>query len=104
MTPEVKAAIAGPRHGATIDLQARTISAEACTWKVQQSLLKITSGKDDVEHPRVPRSCPGGVTVRRAVSTTLSVAWNAKRSDEDCSKVTAWALPAGTTSRRRARR
>jgi len=97
VTPEVRTAIAGPRHGATIDLQLRTISAEACTWKVNpRSLtLKITSGKDDIWSSReCPRVLPRQeVTVRRAVSTTLSVAWNAKRSDEDCSKVTAWALP-----------
>lgn len=97
VTPEVTTAIAGPRHGATIDLQLRTISAEACTWKVNpRSLtLKITSGKDDIWSSReCPRVLPRQeVTVRRAVSTTLSVAWNAKRSDEDCSKVTDWALP-----------
>ncbi|WP_244931217.1 hypothetical protein [Nocardioides sp. W7] len=97
VTPEVRTAVAGPRNGVAIDLQLRTISDEACTWKVSAKTLtlKITSGKDDIwtsrECPRVlPRQ---QVTVRSAVTTTLSVAWNARRSDEDCSKLTEWALP-----------
>lgn len=97
VTPEVTAAVAGPRNGVAIDLQLRTISDEACTWTVSPRTLtlKITSGKDDIWSSReCPRVLPRQeVTVRRAVSTTLSVAWNAKRSDEDCSKVTEWALP-----------
>jgi hypothetical protein len=97
VTPEVGEAIAGPRYGVTVTLQLRTIVAEACTWKVSPSTLsvKITSGDDDIwssrECPRAIAAQP--VTVRSAESTTVSFTWNARRSDEDCSKLTEYAMP-----------
>lgn len=97
VTPEVTEAVAGPRHGVTIALQVRTITDEACTWTVSARTLtmKITSGKDDIWSSReCPRVLPKQrVTLRRAESTTLNVTWNARRSDEECSKLTAWAMP-----------
>lgn len=97
VTPEVGEAIAGPRYGVTLTLQLRTITDEACTWKVSPLTLsvKITSGDDDIwssrECPRVLPSQP--VTVRNTESTTVSFTWNAKRSDEDCSRLTEYAMP-----------
>lgn len=97
VTPEVGEAIGGPQHGVTIQLQVRSISEEACTWKVSPSTLslKITSGSDDIWSSReCPRVIPQQrVTVRRAESTTLGVVWNSRRSDEECSRLTEWAAP-----------
>ena len=43
------------------------------------------------------RQCRGrsrsDVTVRRAVTTNLGVTWKARRSDDTCSRLTAWAMP-----------
>jgi hypothetical protein len=99
VTPDVTQAVAGPTGGVVIELQVRTISDEACTWKVSPTSLtmKITSGSDDIWSSReCPRVLPKQtVTVRKAATTTLTVEWNARRSDEDCSRQTAWALPGG---------
>jgi hypothetical protein len=97
VTPEVAEAIAGPRYGVAITLQLRTITAEACTWKVSPTTLsvKINSGQDDIWSSReCPKAVPAQeVTVRQAVSTTVTLAWDAKRSDEDCSRLTEYAMP-----------
>ncbi|NPC98591.1 hypothetical protein [Nocardioides sp. zg-DK7169] len=97
VTPEVGTAIAGPDHGVDIVLSLRTLTAEACTWTVSPRTLtlKITSGNDDIWFSQ---HCPRAietqeVTVRRAVSTTITVPWNARRSDADCSSQTEWAMP-----------
>jgi hypothetical protein len=78
-------------------LELRTIEAEACTWEVSPGTLtlKITSGKDDIWASRhCPRAVPTrDVVVRSAVSTSIAVTWNARRSDEECSQLTHWALP-----------
>lgn len=95
VTPTVDEAVGG--SPITIVLELRTIAAEACTWQVspQSVSVKITSGKDDIwtslECPRaVPRK---DVVVRQAVSTEVEVTWSARRSDEGCTRNTAWALP-----------
>ena len=31
--------------------------------------------------------------VRKAVSTTVDVSWNSRRSDDTCSRLTEWAMP-----------
>lgn len=97
VTPEVTEAIGGPDHGVVISLEVRSVTDEACTWKVSASSLavKITSGNDDIWSSR---ECPRAIaaqqlTVRRAVSATVTLTWNARRSDEDCSRLTEWALP-----------
>lgn len=99
VTPDVTRAVAGPTGGVVIELQVRTITDEACTWKVSPSSLtmKITSGSDDIWSSRecarvLPKQT---VTVRKAATTTLTVEWNARRSDEECSRQTDWALPGG---------
>jgi hypothetical protein len=78
-------------------LELRTIAAEACTWEASPETLtlKITSGKDDIWSSRqCPRAVPSrSVVVRSAVSTSIGVRWNARRSDEACSRLTHWALP-----------
>ncbi|QZY29429.1 hypothetical protein [Nocardioides coralli] len=95
VTPTLDDAVGG--SPITIVLELRTIAAEACTWQVspQSVTVKITSGKDDIwsslDCPRaVPRE---DVVVRNSVSTEVEVTWSARRSDEGCTRNTAWALP-----------
>ncbi|GAB2771606.1 hypothetical protein GCM10027020_25910 [Nocardioides salsibiostraticola] len=95
VTPLVPEAIAG--SGVPIVLQLRTNFAEACTWEVSANhvTVKITSGDDDVWSTL---DCPGpvpveDVVVRRDVTSTVGLVWGAKRSDDDCSALTDWALP-----------
>ncbi len=95
VTPEVPKAIAGSSVRIVVGL--RTIESEACTWRVSpESLtLKITSGKDDIWSSR---QCPRAVStsdvvVRSAVTRNVAVYWSSKRSDDECSRQTTWALP-----------
>lgn len=93
--PDVRKPVGG--EDVTIVLKLRTISADACTWRVSHDslTLKITSGKDDVWSSReCPRAIPRStVVVRKAVTTSVDVTWNAKRSDDTCSRQTEWAMP-----------
>ena len=96
VTPKVDNGVAG--RDVTIALQLRTMTAEACTWRVSHDAvtLAVTSGKDAIWNSR---SCPHAiprrdVVVRKAATTTVAVVWKqAKRSDADCSSRTTWALP-----------
>jgi hypothetical protein len=95
VTPSVADPVAG--SDVRIDLELRTIFSEACTWEVSsESLtLKITSGDDEIW---TSRQCPRAierqeVTLRRDHTTKVDVTWNARRSDEECSRLTSWALP-----------
>lgn len=96
VTPEIDHAAAGTR-GVFIVLSLRTLDSEACTWRISSKHLtvKITSGKDDIWSSRqCPRAIPvRDVIVRRAVTTTVGLTWNARRSDDGCSRLTEWALP-----------
>ena len=95
-TPVVKKRVPGGSD-VFIVVKLRTLTTPACTWRVspQTLTLKITSGKDDIWTTRqCPRSVPSReVVVRSAVTTRVGVTWNARRSDEDCSKWAKWALP-----------
>jgi hypothetical protein len=97
VTPEVKKSVAGPHGDVFIVLSLRTIDSAACTWRVSHDTLtmKISSGKDDIWTSRqCPRAIPASsVVVRQDVSTTIGVTWSGRRSDEDCSRLTDWALP-----------
>lgn len=95
VTPVITEVVGGRK--VPIELDVRTISDEACTWRVSPGhlTLSITSGADDIWSSQ---QCPAAIPVtdlivRRAVSTSLTVAWNGKRSDEDCSRLTGWAMP-----------
>lgn len=95
VTPSVEEPVAG--SDVRIDLELRTIVAEACTWEVSADslTLKITSGDDEIW---TSRHCPRAVerqevTLRRDHTTKVGVTWNARRSDEECSRFTSWALP-----------
>jgi hypothetical protein len=93
--PKVEDAVAG--RDVSIALVLRTLESEACTWQVspQTVTLKISSGKDDIWSTRqCPRAIPTrDVVVRRDEPTSVDVTWSARRSDEECSRLTEWALP-----------
>jgi hypothetical protein len=95
VTPVAKDTVAG--SPVTFVLELRTISSPACTWQVspQTVTVKVSSGKDDIWSSReCPRAVPNQrVVVRDNVSTEVSVTWSARRSDEECSRLTDWALP-----------
>lgn len=95
VTPVVHNAVGG--RDVTFVLKLRTIESAACTWRVgpESLTLKVTSGKDEIWFSRhCPKALPREtVVVRRAKATRLRVEWNAKRSDEDCSALTSWAMP-----------
>ncbi|MBZ5734864.1 hypothetical protein K8Z61_10190 [Nocardioides sp. TRM66260-LWL] len=81
-----------------ITLSLRTDTTPACTWSpsAQHLTVKISRAADDVWSSRqCPGALPGGeVTVRQAVATRVRVVWNGRLSDDECSRLTAWALPA----------
>jgi hypothetical protein len=95
VTPEVRDPIGG--GDIVISLSLHTVVADACTWEVSDKTLtlKITSGRDDIWSSR---QCPQAIidssaVVRREVASYVSVTWNAKRSDANCSRLTEWAMP-----------
>ncbi len=95
VTPTAVDAVAG--RDVVILLELRTIVDPACTWRVSSGNLsvKLTSGADDIwSSQQCPRVVPvKDVVVRSAEPTTVALVWNAKRSDEECSRLTDWALP-----------
>jgi hypothetical protein len=95
VVPRVEDAVGGQDVAITLALQ--TSESAACTWQVSPRTvtLKITSGKDDIWSSReCPRAIPTrDVVVRQAEPTSVEVTWNARRSDEECSQQTQWAMP-----------
>ena len=95
VTPTVANAVAG--RDVFLVLELRTIEAEACTWEVSPETLtiRITSGKDDIWASRqCPRAVPTrSVVVRSAAATSVGVTWSGRRSDDECSRLTHWAMP-----------
>lgn len=95
VTPTVRKPVAG--EPVTFALELRTITTPACTWQVSPSTLtmKITSGDDDIWTSQdCPRAIPSeDVVVRNNVGTEVEVTWSGRRSDDDCSRLTEWALP-----------
>ncbi|HEX5919154.1 MAG TPA: hypothetical protein VFY76_14940 [Nocardioides sp.] len=94
-TPVLTSAAGGADVPITINL--RTIDTEACTWQASPETMTvtITSGSDYIWSSReCPASIPPqDVVVRQAVDAPVVVTWSAKRSDEECTKWTAWAMP-----------
>ena len=95
VTPTVENPVAGRTVFMVLEL--RTGSSLACTWQVSPETLtlKITSGKDEIWSSRqCPRAVPTqDVVVRNAVTTKVGVRWSGRRSDDECSRLTQWALP-----------
>lgn len=95
ITPTVPSPIGGSDVQILLNLQTRT--SAACTWHLSADTMRldIVSGSDQIW---LSRECPAAipeqdVVVRLASVTQVPVVWNARRSDEDCSDRTAWALP-----------
>lgn len=80
-----------------IRLRLRTREAAACTWQVSRDTVtvSITSGDDDIWSSReCPKAIPTeDVVLRSAKATRVVIAWNARRSDDECSEYTNWAMP-----------
>lgn len=95
VTPSAVDAVAG--RDVVLLLSLRTLVDPACTWRVSSGTLsvKLTSGDDDIwSSQQCPAAVPvKDVVVRSAEATTVALVWNAKRSDDDCTHLTAWALP-----------
>lgn len=71
-------------------------TAEACTWTMSNETLalKITSGSDMIwSSQQCPRIEEQDLVVRSAKPAEATFAWNGRRSDEECSRTTDWALP-----------
>jgi len=92
-TPAIASAAGGGDIPITINL--RTVVTEACTWQASPATMTvtITSGSDYIWSSReCPASIPPqDVVVRSAVDAPVVVTWSARRSDEECSKLTDWA-------------
>ncbi|HET6165562.1 MAG TPA: hypothetical protein VFE07_01930 [Marmoricola sp.] len=94
ITPTVPAAAAGGKVDLVLEL---TGIRPACTFSVTSKTLvaKVTSGKDRIWSTQ---DCPHAiqatsVVVRSAVPTKVVVPWSGRRSDDECSRSTSWALP-----------
>lgn len=94
VTPTVPTAAAGKPVDLVLEL---TGIKPACTFSVSSRTVvaKVTSGKDRIWSTQdCPRSIrPAGVVVRSAQPTKVVVSWSGRRSDDQCSRSTAWALP-----------
>ena len=95
ITPSIAAPIGGADITIMVNLQTRT--SAACTWQVSPETvtMNIVSGRDRIW---LSNQCPEAipvqdVVVRVASVTQVPVIWNSRRSDEECSDRTAWALP-----------
>jgi hypothetical protein len=94
VTPSVPEASAGGQVHLVLEL---TGIKPACTFAVTSRTLvaKVTSGNDRIWSTQ---DCPKAirektVVVRSATPATVVVPWSGRRSDDDCSRSTAWALP-----------
>jgi hypothetical protein len=94
VTPSVPTAVAGGPVELALQL---TGIKPACTFTVSSDTVvaKVTSGNDRIWSSQ---DCPASikrasVVVRSAEPTTVTVSWSGRRSDQQCSRSTAWALP-----------
>jgi hypothetical protein len=94
VTPTVPEPVAGGRVRLVLEL---TGIRPACTFAVTSRTLvaKVTSGNDRIWSTQ---DCPDAVrdrtvVVRSAVPAVVVVPWSGRRSDDDCSRSTSWALP-----------
>ncbi len=95
VAPVVDDAVAG--RDVRVVLTLRTLAATACTWQMSPAhvTVKVTSGEDDIWSSR---ECPRQlerqeVVVRRDTTTSTSMTWNARRSQQGCPGNTLWAEP-----------
>jgi hypothetical protein len=94
VTPTVPTGVAGR----TVDLVLKLTGIRpACTFAVTSHTIvaKVTSGRDRIWSTQ---DCPRAVTtqtvvVRSASPTNVVVRWSGRRSDDECTRSTSWALP-----------
>jgi hypothetical protein len=96
LTPSVDGAIGG--SDVTIMLNFQSATSEACTFDLSSDSVRVKVAKDrDTvwSTGQCPDAVPGQeVVVRRTTVTQVPMVWKeAKRSDDECSARTAWALP-----------
>jgi hypothetical protein len=94
VTPTVPKATAGGRVNLVLEL---TGIRPACTFSVSSRTVvaKVISGKDRIWSTQ---DCPRAITaasvvVRSAVPAQVILSWSGRRSDDQCSRSTSWALP-----------
>jgi hypothetical protein len=94
VAPTVPHPVAGGRVDLVLEL---TGIKPACTFTVSSRSIvaKITSGKDRIwstqDCPRAIRAT--SVVVRSAAPTQVTLIWSGRRSDDECTRSAAWALP-----------
>lgn len=78
-------------------LRISSLESEACNWTAspESLVVDITSGDDDIW---TSRHCDGRleqeeVVPRREKPARVAMVWSGRRSDEECSRLTRWALP-----------
>lgn len=84
--------------GGTIPIRLQLLGTQpACTFEVKPTTLvvKISSGQDRIWSTQ---DCPDAiapqtVVVRSSTPVEVTVPWHGRRSDDECSTHTAWALP-----------
>jgi hypothetical protein len=94
VNPTVPKPIAGDRVDLVLQLSG---IRPACTFAVSRRTIvaKVTSGTDRIWSSQ---DCPesirvSSVVVRSAAPTKVVVRWSGRRSDDECSRSTSWALP-----------
>lgn len=101
-TPEdvvVTPVVGSARPDGKVDmaLVLRTRVTPACTWQVSADTVtvKIGSGSDEYWFSsQCPDSIPAqDVVVYQATDTAVPFVWSGRRSDEECSARTDWAMP-----------
>lgn len=80
-----------------LTLRLTTLVSPACSWQVGPATVavKLTSGSDRIWSSQ---DCPSTVptvpvVLRSAKASFVDVSWPGRRSDSDCSTMTAWAVP-----------
>lgn len=95
VTPRVADQPAG--RDISVRLLLQTAEAEACLWTASEETLtlKITSGSDNIWYSsECAKAMPNeSVVLRNDQPTRVRMAWDARRSDEGCTKERKWALP-----------
>lgn len=100
ITPSVTAGqVAG--EDVTLTLSLQTLTSEACTWQVSSKSVtaRIAQGGEEIWTTRqCAKAVPSqSVVVRRAVATVVTLTWNARESNEGCTRRTEWVLPGDFT-------
>lgn len=94
VAPKVPDPVAGRRVDLVLQL---TGIRPACRFTVSSRTIvaKVTSGKDRIWSTQDCREAirASSIVVRSAAPTEVVVHWSGRRSDDECSRSTSWALP-----------